>query len=266
MKRKTEKGVVVIIEVSCPADFSLFFSFFVFPSVLATLRSDPTIDCAVDCAPDPTVACGAGRAGLGACGCCRCADGVAPRLAHPSGRHPGRGWGRRSIQLGVMLLTMEDDDDDGRTTFFVIFMVETFPLFSSLFLFLFWFVLRTDYANLCAHCAKRRCVRALQAALPIHFFIFSFFLFFFFGTDIYDVGKNIAGVCVFRMSGSGTITFRYGELLHADGSLNFWTSVAGQVIKAKKKEKKKKKIKMRKGRGTKKENGQMKRKKEKGEC
>jgi alpha-L-rhamnosidase len=48
---------------------------------------------------------------------------------------------------------------------------------------------------------------------------------------VLDAGRNIAGVCEFCMAGApgATLTFRYGELLFANGSVNGWTSVAGQI-------------------------------------
>ena len=48
---------------------------------------------------------------------------------------------------------------------------------------------------------------------------------------VFDAGKNIAGVCEYCMSGpaGATITFKYGELLYLNGSVNGMTSVAGQI-------------------------------------
>ena len=50
-------------------------------------------------------------------------------------------------------------------------------------------------------------------------------------TMILDTGKNHAGSCRFRFAGKAgdVVGMRYGELLHADGSLNPMTSVAGQI-------------------------------------
>lgn len=51
------------------------------------------------------------------------------------------------------------------------------------------------------------------------------------GVYIADMGQNFAGVARIRVSGkAGTrIRLRYGEDLHKDGSLNFLTTVAGQI-------------------------------------
>jgi len=48
---------------------------------------------------------------------------------------------------------------------------------------------------------------------------------------IFDMGQNFAGWVKLKVKGpAGTeIKLRYGELLHEDGSLNFMTSVAGQI-------------------------------------
>jgi alpha-L-rhamnosidase len=48
---------------------------------------------------------------------------------------------------------------------------------------------------------------------------------------VLDIGRNIAGICDFCMKGAAgsMLTFRYGELLFANGSVNGWTSVAGQI-------------------------------------
>ncbi len=48
---------------------------------------------------------------------------------------------------------------------------------------------------------------------------------------VYALAKNIAGVCLFQFNGSSgaTVNMRYGELLFPNGSLNGWTSVAGQI-------------------------------------
>lgn len=48
---------------------------------------------------------------------------------------------------------------------------------------------------------------------------------------VLDVGRNIAGVCRFCFSGTpgAAVRFRYGELLFANGTVNGWTSVAGQI-------------------------------------
>ena len=57
------------------------------------------------------------------------------------------------------------------------------------------------------------------------------------GTHIVDFGKNFTGVPEIKINApAGTkVTLRFGELLHADGTLNIMTSVAGQ-IKGKKKD------------------------------
>lgn len=53
------------------------------------------------------------------------------------------------------------------------------------------------------------------------------------GVVIFDLGQNFSGWASVRFDGplpAGTaITLRYGELLHADGTLNPMTSVAGQI-------------------------------------
>lgn len=51
------------------------------------------------------------------------------------------------------------------------------------------------------------------------------------GTFIYDLGVNFAGWASFKLDvPRGTsLRFRYGELLHPDGTLNPMTSVAGQI-------------------------------------
>lgn len=51
------------------------------------------------------------------------------------------------------------------------------------------------------------------------------------GVFIADMGQNIAGVSQIRVKGpAGTkITLRYGEDIHADNSLNVFTTVAGQI-------------------------------------
>ena len=51
------------------------------------------------------------------------------------------------------------------------------------------------------------------------------------GVYIVDMGKNFAGVARINVRGpAGTkIKLRYGENIHADGSLNWWTTVAGQI-------------------------------------
>ncbi len=53
------------------------------------------------------------------------------------------------------------------------------------------------------------------------------------GVVIFDLGQNFSGWASVRLEGhwpAGTvITLRYGELLHADGTLNPMTSVAGQI-------------------------------------
>jgi alpha-L-rhamnosidase len=57
------------------------------------------------------------------------------------------------------------------------------------------------------------------------------------GTHIVDFGANFSGIPEMKMNvPAGTkVTLRFGELLHADGTLNVMTSVAGQ-IKGKKKD------------------------------
>ena len=51
------------------------------------------------------------------------------------------------------------------------------------------------------------------------------------GVFVFDMGQNFAGWVTLALSAprGTTATMRYGELLHADGSLNPLTSVAGQV-------------------------------------
>ncbi len=51
------------------------------------------------------------------------------------------------------------------------------------------------------------------------------------GVYIFDLGQNYAGWVRLRVAGpAGTrVRLRYGELLHADGTLNAMTSVAGQI-------------------------------------
>ena len=51
------------------------------------------------------------------------------------------------------------------------------------------------------------------------------------GAAIYDLGQNFAGLIRLKVkAAAGTkIVLRYGELLHADGTLNPMTSVAGQI-------------------------------------
>ena len=51
------------------------------------------------------------------------------------------------------------------------------------------------------------------------------------GVYVYNIGVNIAGVCKFHFLGESgdAVTMRYGELVYANGSLNGWTSVAGQI-------------------------------------
>jgi hypothetical protein len=48
---------------------------------------------------------------------------------------------------------------------------------------------------------------------------------------VFDAGRNFAGTCSFTLVGppGAVVSLRYGELLHADGSLNPMTSVAGQI-------------------------------------
>lgn len=50
-------------------------------------------------------------------------------------------------------------------------------------------------------------------------------------TFIVDMGQNFAGVARIKVKGTaGTaVSLRYGELLYADGSLNYMSSVAGQI-------------------------------------
>ena len=51
-------------------------------------------------------------------------------------------------------------------------------------------------------------------------------------TTILDTGRNHAGTCRFRFGGSkagDVVALRFGELLHADGTLNPMTSAAGQI-------------------------------------
>lgn len=51
------------------------------------------------------------------------------------------------------------------------------------------------------------------------------------GLFIVDMGQNFAGVARIRVQGQAgqTIRLKYGEALHADGSLNYFTTVAGQI-------------------------------------
>lgn len=51
------------------------------------------------------------------------------------------------------------------------------------------------------------------------------------GVYIADMGQNFAGVARIHVKGKAgtTIRLRYGEALHEDGSLNFLTTVAGQI-------------------------------------
>ena len=51
------------------------------------------------------------------------------------------------------------------------------------------------------------------------------------GVFIVDMGQNFAGVARIRVKGkAGTrVKLRYGEALHSDGSLNYLTTVAGQI-------------------------------------
>ncbi len=52
------------------------------------------------------------------------------------------------------------------------------------------------------------------------------------GVQVVDLGRNFAGLARFRlgMGDAGKdVTFRYGELLHPDGSVNVMTSVCGQI-------------------------------------
>jgi alpha-L-rhamnosidase len=55
------------------------------------------------------------------------------------------------------------------------------------------------------------------------------------GVYVVDLGRNFAGVARFRL-GSGAVgepvTFRYGELLNPDGTVNVMTAVAGQIKRA----------------------------------
>ncbi len=48
---------------------------------------------------------------------------------------------------------------------------------------------------------------------------------------IYALSRNIAGTCKFQFNGTSgqVVSMRYGELLLPNGSLNGWTSVAGQI-------------------------------------
>ncbi len=50
-------------------------------------------------------------------------------------------------------------------------------------------------------------------------------------TYIVDMGQNFAGVVRIRVKGSGgtVVKLKYGEALHPDGSLNYFTTVAGQI-------------------------------------
>ena len=56
------------------------------------------------------------------------------------------------------------------------------------------------------------------------------------GVPIVDIGRNFTGVAEIKLRApAGTkITFRYGELLNADGTLNPMTSVCGQIKRARK--------------------------------
>ncbi|MBL7856760.1 MAG: family 78 glycoside hydrolase catalytic domain [Cyclobacteriaceae bacterium] len=51
------------------------------------------------------------------------------------------------------------------------------------------------------------------------------------GIFIVDMGQNFAGVARIKVKGKSgtTITLKYGEALHEDGSLNYLTTVAGQI-------------------------------------
>ena len=51
------------------------------------------------------------------------------------------------------------------------------------------------------------------------------------GVFLVDMGQNFAGVVRIRVEGQAgqTIRLKYGEALHADGSLNYFTTVAGQI-------------------------------------
>ncbi|HOW69561.1 MAG TPA: family 78 glycoside hydrolase catalytic domain [Phycisphaerae bacterium] len=51
------------------------------------------------------------------------------------------------------------------------------------------------------------------------------------GVFIYDMGQNFAGWVRLRVKGEAgdRVVLRYGELLYPDGTLNFMTSVAGQI-------------------------------------
>ena len=55
------------------------------------------------------------------------------------------------------------------------------------------------------------------------------------GVYVVDLGRNFAGLAQFSL-GSGSagesITFRYGELLHPDGTVNVMTGVCGQIKRA----------------------------------
>lgn len=51
------------------------------------------------------------------------------------------------------------------------------------------------------------------------------------GVFIVDMGQNFAGVARIKVKGKAAtkVTLRYGEALHADGSLNFFTTTAGHI-------------------------------------
>jgi alpha-L-rhamnosidase len=55
------------------------------------------------------------------------------------------------------------------------------------------------------------------------------------GVQVVDLGRNFAGQACFQL-GSGrageAVTFRYGELLHPDGTVNVMTGVCGQIKRA----------------------------------
>ena len=55
------------------------------------------------------------------------------------------------------------------------------------------------------------------------------------GVHVVDLGRNFAGLACFRLGAGGageTVTFRYGELLHPDGTVNGLTGVCGQIKRA----------------------------------
>ena len=55
------------------------------------------------------------------------------------------------------------------------------------------------------------------------------------GVHVVDLGRNFAGQARFRLGAGGAgeaVTFRYGELLHPDGTVNGLTGVCGQIKSA----------------------------------